>query len=101
MHAAIDLGGIKIEAALFDENLTPIKSHRIPTPNENYNDLLTTINDQINWLKPQADDLDLNIGFGVLGFANTIADMVLTSNLPTQGKSLEKTFPNWQDKLYQ
>ncbi|NRA87188.1 MAG: ROK family protein [Rhizobiales bacterium] len=90
MHGAIDLGGTKIEAALLDENLVPIRRHRIVTPNLDYDDLLAAIGVQINWLREQSSDGELSIGIGVPGIVNKNTGMTLTSNLPTAGHTFRK-----------
>ncbi|PIY90540.1 MAG: sugar kinase [Nitrosopumilales archaeon CG_4_10_14_0_8_um_filter_34_8] len=40
----VDLGGTKIEAILLDENLNTIQRKRVPTPQNDYSQILNTIN---------------------------------------------------------
>ena len=79
MLGAIDLGGTKIEAALLDDNYTPIKRHRVATPSKDYDALLIAIASQINWLRAESGDENLSIGIGVPGIVNKKNGLTLTS----------------------
>jgi N-acetylglucosamine kinase len=61
MIYGIDIGGTKIETAIFDENLSVIESWRVPTPTQDYQAFLGTLQKQV--LK--ADNL--SGGNGILG----------------------------------
>ncbi|MCJ8323167.1 MAG: ROK family protein [Rhizobiales bacterium] len=90
MHGAIDLGGTKIEAALLNDQFEILKSQRVATPADSYENLLAAIELQINWLKTQSPQQTLNIGIGVPGFVDQQSGIALTSNLPAAGQMLRK-----------
>ncbi|PCI88433.1 MAG: N-acetylglucosamine kinase [Hyphomicrobiales bacterium] len=94
MHGAIDLGGTKIEAALLNADLIPIKRQRIDTPKDDYEQLLKAIQSQINWLRSTANDEQLSIGIGVPGVVDKKNGLTLTSNLPTKGRKLRQDISN-------
>ena len=80
----IDLGGTKIEATIFDENWQPVNTRRIPTPRDNYEDLIAAIAGQAQWMNEQVDGL--LIGIGIPGLHNKQTGLAFTSNLPATGR---------------
>ena len=94
MHGAIDLGGTKIEAALLDDDLIPIKRQRIDTPKDDYEQLLIAMKSQIDWLRAESGDENISIGVGVPGVVGKKSGYTLTSNLPTKGKKLRQDISN-------
>lgn len=94
MHGAIDLGGTKIEAALLDDDLIPIKRRRIDTPKDDYEQLLKAMAAQINWLRTESADENISIGVGVPGVVDKKSGLTLTSNLPTKGRKLRQDISN-------
>ncbi|MCR6499384.1 ROK family protein [Shinella sp. CPCC 101442] len=86
-YGAIDVGGSKIEAALFGNDLLPIEKRRIDTRKESYETLVEAIVEQARWL--EAKDASLaGIGIGLPGLVDTTTGLSITSNLPATGRSL-------------
>ena len=76
----IDIGGTKIETAIFDHNLNLLKSWRIDTPTQDYQIFLDTLRQLVE----QADDFTGergNIGIGMPGLI-TPAGQLLSANVP-------------------
>jgi len=76
----LDIGGTKIETAIFDNELNLIKSWRISTPTTDYQVFLSTLCDLIN----QADEFSQiqgHIGIGMPGLINNNGQ-VLSANVP-------------------
>ncbi|UTW45468.1 ROK family protein [bacterium SCSIO 12696] len=76
MHYGVDVGGTKIELALFDESLQPVDSWRVPTPKHDYAEFVDTIVGMVE----RADALTGvkgSVGIGIPGFfdanENTVA----------------------------
>ncbi|WP_299949951.1 ROK family protein [uncultured Ruegeria sp.] len=84
----IDLGGTKIEATLFDSNLTALASRRIPTPRQSYADLLEALTAEITWLRVASGQPDLPVGIGIPGLIDPITGQSVTANLPANGMPL-------------
>ena len=57
----MDLGGTKIEAALIDENLNVIERKRIPTPQNNYQQILNSISSLVLSISENVSDFSLGI----------------------------------------
>lgn len=89
MYGAIDLGGTKIEACLFDANLQAMDKQRVATPRSNYADLLNTLVEQCNWLSKRAGIPDLPIGMGIPGLIERHTGLSITANLPAMGHPLQ------------
>lgn len=76
----VDIGGTKIETAIFDEDLNLIKSWRVNTPTSDYSAFITIIEQQII----QADQYTgqrCNVGIGMPGLINR-QGKVLSANVP-------------------
>lgn len=86
-YGAIDVGGSKIEAALFGEDLKPLHKRRIDTPAESYEALLAAIVEQADWLGGQTRDLAA-IGIGLPGLVDAETGLAFTANLPATGRRL-------------
>ncbi|WP_088016441.1 MULTISPECIES: ROK family protein [unclassified Shinella] len=86
-YGAIDVGGSKIEAALFGDDLQPIEKRRIDTRKDSYDDLVAAIAEQAGWLEAKADNLAA-IGIGLPGLIDAATGLSVTSNLPATGRSL-------------
>lgn len=85
----LDIGGTKIETAIFDHELNMMKSWRIDTPTQNYQVFLDTV---LKLVK-QADDYTSergNIGIGMPGLI-TPDGRALSANIPcVTGKYIEE-----------
>ena len=88
MFGGIDLGGTKIEACLFDQDLVRLASKRVPTPQSSYPELLDALVDQYQWLRGEAGQADLPLGIGIPGLIEPDTGLSLTSNLPAMRKPL-------------
>lgn len=84
----IDLGGTKIEATLFDGDLTPLASRRVATPRDSYADLLDALGTEVAWLQSEAQHVDLPVGVGIPGLIDPVTGHSVTANLPANGKPL-------------
>ncbi len=82
MYYGFDMGGTKIELAVFDQNLNQIWQKRVPTPKEDYQALLNVFRD----LTAEADkkfNCQGKVGVGVPGIVNHTKGTVFTTNVPT------------------
>ena len=57
----VDLGGTKTEAILIDENLNVLERKRIPTPQNNYQEIIDTISSLILEISENISDFSLGI----------------------------------------
>ena len=57
----VDLGGTKIEAILIDESLNVIDRKRVPTPSENYDNILTAISSLVSNISVNISDYTLGV----------------------------------------
>lgn len=81
MYYGFDMGGTKIELAVFNEALEPVWQKRIATPKESYAALL----EALRQLTEQADSelgCKGKIGIGVPGIVNHKKGTVFTTNVP-------------------
>ncbi|MBT8242533.1 MAG: ROK family protein, partial [Nitrosopumilus sp.] len=90
MHKfGIDLGGTKTEAILLDENLNEIKRKRIPTPKNNYQQILDSITGLVNELSQNISDF--SIGICTPGAISKQTGLIKNSNTQCLiGKSLKE-----------
>lgn len=88
-YGSIDVGGTKIEAALFDSDLEPVAKHRIETPKDNYDALVAAIIEMAGWLD-QTAGAAMPMGIGLPGLIDPLTGLSVTSNLPATGHSLSK-----------
>lgn len=80
----IDLGGTKIEAQLFNESWHLTDKRRLLTP-ANYDDLLSAVCEQVNWLKRNSPNLP--IGIAAAGLVNKLDGTSMAANLPSNGNN--------------
>ena len=57
----VDLGGTKIEIIVLDENLTVLERKRVVTPQNNYNEILSTIETLVSDVSKNISDFSLGI----------------------------------------
>jgi fructokinase len=57
----IDLGGTKIEGILLDDTLSTVQRIRVPTPKENYREIINQISSLVNEISQNIDDFTLGI----------------------------------------
>jgi predicted NBD/HSP70 family sugar kinase len=88
MFGGIDLGGTKIEACLFDPELTEIARRRVPTPRQSFDELLDALVAQYEWLRAEAGTIALPVGVGIPGLIERSTGLSLTSNLPATNRPL-------------
>ncbi len=84
----IDLGGTKIEAALFDSLFQPIVRRRMTTPVNSYEALRDALVCEVAWLRDLANQPELRIGIGLPGLVDPVSGISVTSNLPANGHTL-------------
>lgn len=81
MYYGFDMGGTKIELAVFDNELNQVWQKRVPTPKNDYQALL----DAFLALTQEADEkfnCQGKIGVGVPGIVNHAEGTVFTTNVP-------------------
>ncbi|WP_337236408.1 N-acetylglucosamine kinase [Proteus faecis] len=81
MYYGFDMGGTKIELAVFDKDLTQIWQKRVPTPKNDYQALLNVFKE----LTLEADNeigYKGKVGVGVPGIVNAKEGTVFTTNVP-------------------
>lgn len=82
MYYGFDMGGTKIELAVFSQDLNQIWQKRVPTPKKDYQALLNVFRD----LTAEADkkfNCQGKVGVGVPGIVNHTKGTVFTTNVPT------------------
>ena len=84
----VDLGGSKIEATLFGEDLSVASRRRRATPREGYGELLDAVAAEIEWLRREAGSDELPVGIGIPGLIDPATGVSLTANLPATGRTL-------------
>lgn len=87
---AIDLGGTKIEARLFDEQMVTRGTHRIPTPHDNFDEFIDALAGQVRWLERQADDPALPVAVSLAGIIDPRTGVATASNVPSSGHSVSR-----------
>lgn len=90
MVGGIDLGGTKIEAALFDATLQRLHTRNRPTPKGDYAALLSTLVEEIEWLTGLADDPNLAVGIGLPGLVDPETGLSFAANIPASGRPLAR-----------
>uniref|UniRef100_UPI0031017C9B ROK family protein n=1 Tax=Neorhizobium sp. EC2-8 TaxID=3129230 RepID=UPI0031017C9B len=85
----IDIGGTKIEARLFSDDLTTIELHRVSTPRDGLNSFMEALAGQIRWLEQQSRlGHTLPIGIALPGLIDPRTGLAFTSNLPASGHDI-------------
>ncbi|MFV0382840.1 ROK family protein [Paracoccus sp. (in: a-proteobacteria)] len=88
ISAGIDLGGTKIEAALFGPDATPLTARRRPTPRASYEALLDALVQEVEGLRSASGRDDLPVGIGMPGLVDAQTGVAVTANLPANGQRL-------------
>ena len=89
----IDLGGTKIEAVLLDENLEVIHRKRIPTPQNNYENILDSIISLVNEISVNVKDF--SVGICTPGAISKQTGLIKNSNTQCLiGKPLKEDLEN-------
>jgi len=90
MYYGFDMGGTKIELGVFDAELNQIWRKRVPTPRDDYRELLNTLAS----LTFEADEFTSakgKVGIGIPGLPNADTGELFTSNVPAaMGKPLPR-----------
>ena len=90
MYYGFDMGGTKIELGVFDAELNQIWRKRVPTPHDDYRELLNTLAS----LTFEADEFtgtQGKVGIGIPGLPNADTGELFTSNVPAaMGKPLPR-----------
>lgn len=60
-RVGVDLGGTKIEAILLDENLNTIERKRIPTPKNDYEEIISSITNLVSEITSNVSDFTFGI----------------------------------------
>lgn len=84
----IDLGGTKIEARLFDQNMATLGTHRVPTPRADFDDFIAALAGQVRWLEEQAGDPALPVAISIAGVIDPQTGIATASNTPATGRSI-------------
>ena len=85
----MDVGGSKIESALFDEHFQPLERRRVETACGTYEELLDCIVGEARWLDACAGGA-VELGVGLPGLVDHTTGRALTSNLPATGRPLRE-----------
>lgn len=85
---AIDLGGTKIEARLFDDTGTTIETQRIPTPTADFTSFIDGLSHQIDWLISRAGDAELPVGICLPGWIDPATQTGFAANVPITGRDV-------------
>ena len=89
----IDLGGTKIEAVLLDENLNVLEKKRIPTPQNNYQEIINSISSLV--LEISVNISDFSLGICTPGAISKQTGLIKNSNTQCLiGKSLKEDLEN-------
>lgn len=86
----VDLGGSKIEVALFAADMTVRESRRKPTPRSTYADLLAALEHEVFRFRNLAGTADLPVGIGVPGLVHPDSGVSVCANLVANGHALAR-----------
>lgn len=90
MLYGLDIGGTKIEIAVFDEALNKLHAERVATPKDSYENWLLTVE---NLVKKMDDKFQTQgkVGIGLPGFIHPLTGVAQVSNIPVaSGKAVIK-----------
>lgn len=87
VFGAIDVGGTKIEACLFNSKLEVLDRRRLPTAKGSYDELLQAIEGAVTWLDETAG-AKVALGVGLPGLIDPATGISMTSNVPATGRTL-------------
>ena len=89
----VDLGGTKTEAVLLDENLNVLERKRIPTPQNNYQEIINSISSLV--LEISRNISDFSMGICTPGAISKKTGLIKNSNTQCLiGKSLKEDLEN-------
>ena len=93
----VDLGGTKTEIIVLDENLNVLEQKRVPTPQNNYNEIINTIATLVFDVSQNISDFSL--GICCPGAISKQTGLIKNSNTQCLiGKSLKKDLENKLEK---
>lgn len=88
MYYGFDVGGTKIEFGAFDKNLRRVATERVPTPTDNYEELITILAELVRKYDKEFS-CEGTIGIGIPGIEKAEDGSVLTVNVPAaKGRTL-------------
>ena len=87
ISGAIDLGGTKIEARLFDAGFATLDRRRLPTPTQDFGALIEAVAAQVAWLEGLGGAA-LPIGISIAGVIDPDTGRATAANLPVTGRDL-------------
>lgn len=87
VFGALDVGGTKIEACLFNNRLEVLERRRLPTAKGSYDELLDAIGSAVTWLDETAGT-KVALGVGLPGLIDPATGISMTSNVPATGHTL-------------
>lgn len=79
-YYGLDIGGTKIELAVFNDKLEKLHSERVPTPQTSYEDWLSTIERLVNNADAKFATKG-TVGLGIPGFVNRETGLAKISNI--------------------
>ena len=79
-HYGLDIGGTKIELAVFNDKLEKLHSERVPTPQTSYEDWLSAVESLVNSADAKFSTKG-NVGLGLPGFVNRETGLAKISNI--------------------
>lgn len=85
---AIDLGGTKIEARLFDASMQTLDLRRVPTPSGDFASFMAALVGQVRWLERRADDPALPVALSIAGVIAPDTGICTAANIPVTGQAL-------------
>ncbi|KAB1115054.1 ROK family protein [Neorhizobium galegae] len=89
ISGGIDIGGTKIEARLFSDNLATVEVRRIPTPKTRLAEFIDALAEQVRWLEQLSDQGQaLPVGMAIPGLIDAHTGRAFTSNLPASGHDI-------------
>ena len=89
----VDLGGTKTEVIVLDENLDILERKRVPTPQNNYDEIISTISNLV--LDVSKNISDFTLGICCPGAISKQTGLIKNSNTQCLiGKSLKKDLEN-------
>lgn len=84
---AIDLGGTKIEARIFDDQMNTLETRRIPTPQDSFETFISDLASQIRWMEAQTNEPELPVAIAIAGVIDPQTGIATASNIPVSGRS--------------
>ena len=87
ISGGIDLGGTKIEARLFDDDMQTLDVRRVPTPRTNFDAFIAALSGEVRWLEERAGQPDLPVAVSLPGLIDPETGVATASNVPMSGRS--------------